>query len=282
MEPEKINSKEIDETFSKVEKAADDLQRKLANQIKEAGYIRDLARNTKGFFMAANESQQAGEYHNMISSGLGIMNTLYSGMDSVSDAVEQSAQYLHTYYLAASTLGTNTAATGSFITPILVEFKSQGVITIPPADLEDKSLVSRCEKHDPALGKVCAQISECLYGTVSDPERSAMFMVRQAFDHLFSILAPNDEVRNSAFWKRKEDDKPDQITRAERIDFAIATKIADPVKQELMRQESKQMREVYGRLNAAHERGELNRQQARLALSSMYGYLRTWIDAVGW
>jgi hypothetical protein len=40
------------------------------------------------------------------------------------------------------------------------------------------------------------------------------------YDHLFSLLAPDDRVRASAHWQQKSDDKRDAVQRDERLQYA--------------------------------------------------------------
>jgi len=58
-----------------------------------------------------------------------------------------------------------------------------------------KETRERLKKLDPALSDTYASIREVLYGTQSDPERGALYLTRQVFDHFFSLLAPDNLVR---------------------------------------------------------------------------------------
>lgn len=113
-----------------------------------------------------------------------------------------------------------------------------------------------------------------------DKERAALFLIRQSFDHLFDILAPDEKVRASKYWKPKEGDKPNQVYRIERIEYASYSHIADPLRANTLAATSKQMNEVYNLLNQAHERGELNIDKAMKALRAMKSMLDEWADAL--
>ncbi len=65
----------------------------------------------------------------------------------------------------------------------------------------------RFSVFDNALGKTYKEIDETLYGTISDPERATMFVVRQLYDHFFQVLAPDEEVRASKYWRNKKPEK---------------------------------------------------------------------------
>jgi len=137
----------------------------------------------------------------------------------------------------------------------------------------------RFSLFDDALGKTYQEIWEVLYGTRADPERAALYLIRQAFDHLFGKLAPDDEVRQSPYWNMKDGDEPNQVWREERIQFAAATKIKNKARADTLLASSKHMLNVYQALNRAHERGNINRIKARKALEEMRTFLEDWANA---
>lgn len=149
----------------------------------------------------------------------------------------------------------------------------------PPGQHE--SYAERFSRFDPAFGNTYREIWEALYSTRSDPERAALYLIRQAFDHFFGRLAPDDEVCQSPYWKQKTGDKPYQVTRRERIQFAAAKHIKDKRRANTLEMSAKHMLAVYRRLNKAHKRGELNQDEARHALREMQSILENWANAVG-
>jgi hypothetical protein len=56
---------------------------------------------------------------------------------------------------------------------------------------QHEAYVRRFSQFDPALGQTYQEIWEALYGTRADPERAALYLIRQAFDQLFAKLAPD-------------------------------------------------------------------------------------------
>lgn len=143
-----------------------------------------------------------------------------------------------------------------------------------------KEYSERFSKIDINLGKTYMEIWEALYGTKGDPERAALYLIRQAFDHLFDNLAPDYEVRNSIYWKRKKGDKPDQIFRRERVEYAANKHIFDKNRKNTILATSKNMLDVYESLNRAHKRGDLDKDKARRVLNQMATFLENWIDAI--
>jgi len=139
----------------------------------------------------------------------------------------------------------------------------------------------RFMEFDETLGKTYQEIWEVLYGTRADPERAALYLIRQSFDHLFERLASDDEVRKSPFWTKKDGEKPEQIWREERIQYAASTHIKDKARSVTILASTKHMLKVYQALNRAHERNNINRAKARKALEEMRTFLEDWANAVG-
>jgi hypothetical protein len=107
-----------------------------------------------------------------------------------------------------------------------------------------------------------------------------MFQARQAFDEFFQLLAPDEDVRNSKFFKRKKGLKPDQVSRSERIQYAAHFCVQDEILAESLAVQADHVVEIYKRLNKAHKRGILERENVLEDLKSMLGVLEQWVDAL--
>jgi hypothetical protein len=186
------------------------------------------------------------------------------------------------FQAVAGTIDTFSATTNVFSTTITVA--NVGEIPYVPSpfrtEAEQSILANRLAKLDPVLGNVYHQIWEVLYTTRSEPERTALYQMRQAFDHLFSCLSPDDAVRASQYWKQKEGDKLNQIDRRERIEYAAFTHVKDESHARTLAASADQMLEVYQALNQAHKRGELSPDKARQALFAMQSFFYDWADAL--
>ncbi len=168
---------------------------------------------------------------------------------------------------------------------------SQVFVDIPtqfflPSDLLDPKMndnlktIEKLRRIDPSLAKTYSSVREMLYGTTFDPERGAMYQLRQVFDHYFSILAPDVAVRNSEFFTPKESGDKNSITRLERIHFAANTHIKDIQQRNTLIGLSKHMLDVYKLLNKAHKKGDLDSGKAREALREMLILIRDWVNAL--
>ena len=253
----RMNPDEMGDAFEEAQRQLAALQSQSAQFNQAIGFISSVIQTTKPYWVQlAAESGNNAVAMPILESGRATVNVITTALSTIQDQYTPPIAAAHTASLSASFFGSNTAATSSFIP--LNGHTQFSVQAIPVPDfLTDKSLADRFSKLDPALGRVCAEIWESLYGTTADPERSALFMIRQTWDHFFQILAPDETVRKSEFWKEKEGPRPDLVTREERFRFAVARCIKDPNKQSMLNAACKQMLDLYGELNRAHERGEI-------------------------
>jgi hypothetical protein len=132
---------------------------------------------------------------------------------------------------------------------------------------------------DPSLGATYRSAWSVFYSQQHDPKRAALWQMRQVFDHLFDKLAPDDDVRESAFWSKKTGDKPDAIHRDERLCFAAHRCIRDEALRTGLLESVKETLRSYDRLQEAHKRGELSIEKANETFTSSDALIRRWIDA---
>lgn len=107
-----------------------------------------------------------------------------------------------------------------------------------------------------------------------------MYQMRQAYDHFFYIIAPDDEVRKSQYFQEKVDKPHDRVSRKERLHYAANIKIKDQDLRDLLLGQDDYMIELYQRLNKAHERSSIDSKEAKETLNAMRTMLEQWIDAI--
>ena len=276
-----MNPEDVKREFDEAQKHASELKSQFAKAAATFGQVSLVLETTRPYWvqLAAEGANHIGS-ESILCSGVASVHQMKNALADFKTHAPFPVDKIYNIALSASAFGSNTAATGSLIT--LHDTSQFDVRAIPiPEIFEEKNLADRFSGLDPALGKVCAQIFESLYGTVSDPERAAFFMIRQTWDHLFNKLAPDAEVRASQFWKKKTGDKPDLVTRGERIEFAVDRHVKDSVSKNLLLTSSKQMCDLYQELNGAHERGEIDRNKARRTLNAIYQWLIQWANGIG-
>jgi hypothetical protein len=170
-----------------------------------------------------------------------------------------------------------TSSTTTFISTKIPDLTSY---ILEPSVEENKEIQDKLSNIDPALEKTYSAIREILYGTVSDPERGALYLIRQTFDHFFATLAPDDAVQSSKFFKQKDEKDKNIVTRHERLMYAAHTHIGNGSRSKALIASFRHMLDVYDGLNRAHTRGTLNTEQARVALREMLVLLQDWIRAI--
>jgi hypothetical protein len=276
-----MNPDEVTRTFEEAQKIVAHLQSGYAQAAQSLGQVASVLYATKPYWVQlAGESGSNATILPILESGRATIAEISHSLATIKPEQQAPLNQLQSVSLTASFFGSNTAATSSLV-PLNgnTEFRVEA-IPVPEFSAE-KTLADRFGKIDPALGKVCAEIWESLYGTRADPERSALFMIRQTWDHLFDRLAPDSEVRETHFWTKKNGPKPEMVTREERFKFAVDRHVKDPQKAALLLAACKQMLDLYQELNRAHERGEIDKLKALRSLNTMYSWLIEWADALG-
>jgi hypothetical protein len=172
---------------------------------------------------------------------------------------------------------TVTSSTTSFLSVNAPDLTSY---ILEPSQSENEEILNKLRNIDPTLEKTYSAVREVLYGTVSDPERAALYLIRQTFDHFFGTLAPDDSVRSSKFFKQKNEKNSDRVTRHERLMYAAHTHIGNKYRRNALIASFRHMLDLYEGLNRAHTRGAVNPEQARVALREMLVLLQDWIRSI--
>jgi hypothetical protein len=274
-----MNPEDVQRQFDEAEARARNLQGQYIQGAQLLGQIGSVLRSTKPYWVNL-ASQNSDFAFPVVESGNGVVSELNRSLEKIGITHALPIGNLRSIAASAASFGSNTVATFS----LYPEPKGPlhfDVSLVPAANyVADSGLAGRFKKIDPSLAAVARQIWECLYGTVSDPERSALYMMRQTWDHLFGLIAPDAEVRNTGFFAEKEGEKSGMVTREERLRFAIAKRVHDPGDQERLLAGTQLMLDLYQELNRAHKRGDLNREKAVKSLHALYDWLVQWSYAL--
>lgn len=258
----------------------DSLHGSFVNSAEQVGFTLNLFHQVRPLWedlgKASTDNPEAAA---LFTSGIDVLKTFRDELHLRRDELEPALDF-RDIAGTANYISSASLATGTFFQDV--------THTLPPPPYhfsspnEQRSYAKRFSKLDPELGKTYRAIGEALYSTRANPERAALYLIRQAFDHFFDKLAPDDEVRKSQYWKPKsEEGKENQVHRIERMRYAAAKHVKDKARAETLTAEATNMIKVYDTLNSAHKRGELNRERARQALITMQGFLNDWAEAVG-
>ena len=214
----------------------------------------------------------------LYSSGVNSLSAYRDELEDLEGVVLPATQRAIEISASSDSLVNLTSATVTFVQP--------GVAIPLPSDLLEPSRADHAEirakldQIDPALGNTYGSIREVLYGTREDPQRAALYLLRQTFDHFFSALAPDESVRDSKFFRPKSGERPDLVTRHERLMYAAHTHIANPGRRSSIIASFRHMLDIYDALSSAHKRDSLNKEQSVAALGEMLALLQDWIRSI--
>ena len=149
------------------------------------------------------------------------------------------------------------------------------------ASNKNQEYIAKFSELNPELGRSYASVMEIFYGSIESPEKAALYAMRQTYDHFFRILAPDQDVKASQSYSEKTGADVGKVFRMERIRYAASTRIKDTRIKDLLIADSKQLLEVYEKLNKMHSGEELNRGAVREHLTAMKLILEKWADAIG-
>jgi hypothetical protein len=273
---EPVDEERPEDIIDEMEKTLDELHAEFSEAATIVGEERERIRAIRPVWESLAESDtESPEYADVFHTGV---HALAVYRDQLNDIRDQ-----HGVLAARVSEISGTSASTVAITAVTQSFFSQGLVsitpappTLPPRD-EARDVDEALRRLDPALLSTYQGVREALYGTRADPERAALYEVRQVFDHFFSILAPEDRVRDSKYWQPKEVEKPDLVTRDERLRYAANTHARTPILARTLIGSSRHMLSVHDALSSAHKRGELDVNKARSSIREMDTLLRQWI-----
>lgn len=274
-------SEKPEEIIDEIASGLDELHEKFVEASTNIGYARDAIQSVRPVWEKLGNSDTSDpETLELYDSNFQFLQAFRDEVKSYQELVPPVTILLNSTASTAATFVTASGTTNAFIESTI----SENPPTAFPVFLtpnQHEVYTKRFMAFDDALGRIYQEIWEVLYGTRADPERAALYLIRQSFDHLFSKLAPDDAVRESPFWTKKDGEKPDQIWREERIAYAAATHVKDKARSDTLLASSRHMLKVYQALNRAHERNNINHAKARKALEEMRTFLEDWVNAVG-
>jgi len=281
MEPsdtDPIDEEQPEEIIDEMEQALDDLHAEFTEAASVIGEEKERIRTIRPVWTAlANSDTDSPEYANVFSTGVHALAAHRDQLNEMRNQFVGIADEVNVLRGSTDSTVAITAVTESFFTQGLVTV-SPTPLTLPPKE-EARDVEEVLLGLDPALHATYIGVREALYGTRSDPERAALYEIRQVFDHFFSILAPDDDVRESKYWSPKEGDKPNLVTRDERLRYAAHTHARTPILARTLLGSSRHMLSVHAGLNSAHKRGELDAHKARASIREMDTLLRQWINS---
>lgn len=266
-----------EEIIDEITEALDDIHEELVDKAMKVGEQKDRYSAMREFWVTLGDQEVTDpELTGIYASGLRVLSTTRDEILNFRMGATSHYDWIDEITPSSDVIAMTTGSTASMMIPGFKMPES------PPFAVTDRHASTRgkLNRLDRALVKTYDEIREVLYGTRADPERGALFLLRQSYDHFFGILAPDDEVRKSIYWMEKQGERPELVTREERIEYAANTHLPNPVIRKKLLESARHMVKVYRSLNRAHERGELDPSKAKTALNEMQVVIESWSEAL--
>jgi len=254
------------------------LHKKFINSAEMIGFTIEAVRNAKqNFTPIINSIENFKEFEPVLSSAytqvIAVREEIKNSGRGISDAfnnIESMANsMLTTCTTSCSVAGTivpgyeNPLDTPSFLIP------------------DENKTYSILRKLDISLADTYKGIEQVYYATDADNTRAAISQMRQAFDHFFDAVAPNDKVRQSKYWNPKsKTENPKLVTRRERILYAIGTHVNNKFRASLLSNSLDTIINAYNGLNSLHKRGHVNLRSAKSHLSTVKHFLEEFAASI--
>lgn len=266
-----INPEELIDEIEKASQEIDQLHSKITEAGTRVGFSVQALNMTKDRVMRLIQSREDPFTYQPV------INSLHQEVvffrHEASEVSLDSTHLSHKVAGLASTSYTLATTSGSIVDSVLSSETEDFII---PYEYSPKSseIKDALTNIDPNLFDTYREIEQILYNTKADNVKMALVATRQAFDHFFERLAPDDEVRASKYWKPKlEEGKENQIYRIERVRYAIATHVEDTFRASTLLASSQNIIATYNVLNKLHTRGKVNLKATKQAIYTIRHFL---------
>lgn len=212
----------------------------------------------------------------------------YSG-EQMAGVAEKAVGALNPYIIAGSepALGAARAVEAAAFThekSVIMSIPGEPLFEYKPCPFLEHapqaSYVERLTDADPVMAGLYRSAMNQVYVAAHDSGRTALFSMRQLFDHFFAYLAPDKEVRESRFFAVRETGTPTGVYRSERIMYAADRWVTDAGKRDALVASERVMLAAYDELNRAHKRGPMDEKEVRQSVETIEGYIQRWIDGI--
>lgn len=230
--PDEIESPE--EIIDEIDSAMKEAQNIYSDRAAMMGEKREIVQGTREFWKTFGEAGvQDPIAGSVYASGVKVLSAYRSEMlGHLSNLIGSNEESERIAHLASGT-AIISAATSSAVGSVNQYVIPENVTVLEHDRFEE--IHTKLSKIDKELASLYSGVREVLYGTRSNPERGAVYLTRQLFDHLFGKLSPDDEVRKSPYWiKKTGEDNPNLVTRKERVLFATNAHINDSDQRETL------------------------------------------------
>jgi hypothetical protein len=258
--------------INKIIEIFSNMQTMHLEKAREYGYLKDLYKTVNDDF----PNDQDLPVLKNIEETLRIQAEIAAGEEKDTKSFMDNTSMIASVYTTAST---TVSAVATFYPDYKLKFLTQPTFW---TDERHKKYVGKLSALNEELGKTYLSVWESFYATTTIPEKQSLYAMRQTFDQFFRIIAPDNEVRNSQFFKEKSDEKErNKVHRNERMKYA-ANKYAKSGRIiDLLMSKTTLTMKTYKELNKIHSEKELEREKVGETLKNMRAILEEWIDVIG-
>ena len=255
------------------------MHKKFTSLAEDAGYVLNVLSTSKPqldeLYKRAQDEPLA---YPLLASGIDFLQGLSKGLNNLAGAADEFAIPFDSMVNSTGTYG-GTTDTGVVLFDTTYDLQLDPLI-FPPNRKNRDHYAGKLKEHNPTLENTYNQVWQTYYGTSAEPHRAALYMMRTLFDNFFAWLAPDEEVRNSPHWRKKDGEKPKQIWRRERLAYALEKNVEDDDRRNILKAEANQIGALYRAANEAHNRGALDEDKASRTLMAMDSFLKDWLDSL--
>lgn len=267
------------EAFKEIERKALAAQRDALDQADRYGYFANTARYMATVYTGLEDAGlPLAVQGQLISSGHTFCRAMSMALDPIVNASKQLSASLDTAVITFASAATTADMSCAVYSPETNWPRPRPCPFLP--DSQERECVEKLTQLDPSLGSTYVTALRGYRTREVDSGKSALFMLRQTYDHLFRLLAPDEKVRESGYWTRKQGDKPNAVHRRERLAYAAAVHIGDPAARLALTEAADITLEAYDALNAAHSAGPLEAARMCAAFEKMDELLGQWIRSL--
>lgn len=142
-----------------------------------------------------------------------------------------------------------------------IEFRFVEINNTPKRKERRKDICSNLQKISPHLVPLYNSAWENLETNLNDPERSAIFQMRELLSHVLDLLAPKDAIKGLPNFVPDPTAK-DGVTRRHRLEYIATNKAKDNFNKKVIEDLIKAFLDNFEVLNGAHKKGSLNKLQS--------------------
>jgi hypothetical protein len=262
-----------------IERRLEQIQRKVTAASEQVGLTRKIVAAGKPYWESADEIFMNGKPDAILTSGYQVLASFREQVESLEEQSSDFQGQVQSVMGSATVFANSTASTAS-VSGYSLGFNSEPIKQFRYVfDTHDEYGV-RMSIINPALGKSFDTIKSAYFGSTKEGLRQSLFMARQTFDQLFDSLVTDDEVRQQSWWLSENSQKPEMVTRRQRMRYAAEKHVKDPAKRKVLLDGIEHMNKVYNSLQKLHSRNVLDEEKDKDVLFEMLDLLKNWVDSL--